>query len=630
MITFKELITKSTIKIFLIQIFFLVVVSILFFSYSFLKIKHNRYDRVTLSDSRTVKELIKNIESGNANAIDLYMHSLKSDFPYINALIVENNQVRKETKECQLIKSNIYCDFGQILVGYTHLQRGYFLKLSIEKKRNLFQYNDMLIISVIFIFICLNCAISLLLNSRLTKKIERNFDNCSESLKNNVQDFDVKEFKELSDKISKSTKLKTYESIAKTTQMLAHDIRKPFTLLKITLEMLGEAQIIDEEELKARGIKAVEQSMSSVSKMLDDIMEIGRNTSLNKQIVPLESIIETALSECLQMAEQTDVSFTYEFKHTYMAEVSNTKILKAFGNILSNTLQAMEYKGNICFKTDQYKINDRLFLKISIRNSGFFIPEEDLTQLFEVFYSKNILGGTNLGLGLAIAKKIINEHGGEIYCDSSEEERFVEFSFTLPIDQKFPVQQPTVKLPETSMALIKENEARKAFIRNNAILQDISTNEEDLEKTIAEKIAMNQGLISIGIIDDEMIYRFGVQNLIEKSQYIAAKINLKLFTQSDEIIELPKYEWPDILICDIDLGPGSLNGFEIVTWLRENGYEGQICIHSNRSLPEDYERGIKVGAQAFIPKPISRIHLLKFILISLDQLKCNFKKEILN
>lgn len=69
------------------------------------------------------------------------------------------------------------------------------------------------------------------------------------------------------------------------------------------------------------------------------------------------------------------------------------------------------------------------FIELRIRNTDSFIPEEELGQLFDAFYTRNKKGGT--GLGLAIAKKIVIAHRGEIWCKSSKEIG-VEFGFTLP------------------------------------------------------------------------------------------------------------------------------------------------------------------------------------------------------
>jgi CheY-like chemotaxis protein len=67
----------------------------------------------------------------------------------------------------------------------------------------------------------------------------------------------------------------------------------------------------------------------------------------------------------------------------------------------------------------------------------------------------------------------------------------------------------------------------------------------------------------------------------------------------------------------VDLGPQSVSGLEVVKSLRDAGFPGQICVHSNRFLPEDNKRALEAGADTVLPKPMGRAHFLKLILASL-------------
>ena len=75
-----------------------------------------------------------------------------------------------------------------------------------------------------------------------------------------------------------------------------------------------------------------------------------------------------------------------------------------------------------------------------------------------------------------------------------------------------------------------------------------------------------------------------------------------------------------ILYCDVDLGDEKINGYEFVMRVRQNGSQALICIHSNRSSPDDYKRSVDVGADAFLPKPMAAIHLLGLVVQCLRKL----------
>jgi DNA-binding NarL/FixJ family response regulator len=115
------------------------------------------------------------------------------------------------------------------------------------------------------------------------------------------------------------------------------------------------------------------------------------------------------------------------------------------------------------------------------------------------------------------------------------------------------------------------------------------------------------------VLEDEELYRKGFCDLINKSKVLQSTISIEYFVDSEQVLQGIKNAPPDIIICDIDLGHSSLNGFDFVKHIRQQGYFFPICMHSNRSLPDDYEHALKAGAQALIPKPMTSDHLIKFI-----------------
>lgn len=117
----------------------------------------------------------------------------------------------------------------------------------------------------------------------------------------------------------------------------------------------------------------------------------------------------------------------------------------------------------------------------------------------------------------------------------------------------------------------------------------------------------------IALIDDEEIYGNALKNLVDKSESLRAIIDIKLYNCSKSALKGISSETPDFIICDVDLGRESISGFQIVQNLRKGNCKIPICIHSNRSLTEDYEQSVKVGANAFLPKPMTKSHLLKFM-----------------
>lgn len=225
------------------------------------------------------------------------------------------------------------------------------------------------------------------------------------------------------------TKLAQFSAIVETTQMLAHDVRKPFSMLQGILYLLESCHDPDEiVRLSKDAVRDVQQALAAVDGMIEDIMEVGRKAETEKNPICSESLIEASLTEVCGVYQKASVKLHYVWNHRHMINVDALQIQRVFFNIFANAIQAMNSQGAIWIKTwENPSENMTLFC---IGNSGSSIAQEDLPQIFDAFYTKNKPGGT--GLGLAIAQKIILAHGGRIWCKSSEKKKTVEFYFTLP------------------------------------------------------------------------------------------------------------------------------------------------------------------------------------------------------
>ncbi len=402
---------------------------------------------------------------------------------------------------------------------------------------------------------------------------------------------------------------RTDEAIARTTQMLAHDVRKPFSMLRIGLAMLGNAK--DPENVKkvmSRVVPQIDSAMSGVDGMLADVMEIGSSSvKLIQEAVSPESIIESTLGDVVRIYPDAKISFSYDFEHTHLAYVHVQKISRVFSNIVDNAFQEMRYKGSMWFKT----LESNGMIAFCIGNSGSVIPEENLSKLFDTFFTSGKKGGT--GLGLAIAQKVVNAHGGKIWCESSKTpehpEGKVEFLFTLPTANQ--LNATTASLPQHSSDI-----AKQLTLLTEKIQASISIDKGEL--SLEEDVLLAHSSIGrplrVLIVDDEPIYRSALASHMMRTPELSKAFEL---TQADGSIvalqAITNHDY-DFIITDVDMGKKSLNGFELVAELRRLGSKALICIHSNRIVAADNKFAIESGADSFIPKPIAHAQLLRLLL----------------
>ncbi|MBF0443625.1 MAG: ATP-binding protein, partial [Oligoflexales bacterium] len=148
--------------------------------------------------------------------------------------------------------------------------------------------------------------------------------------------------------------------------------------------------------------------------------------------------------------------------HESLIDGDRQKLSRVFLNIISNAFQAVEDESRLWFTTKE-NITDGV-IEFCIGNSGSYIDEKSLPHLFDEFFSSKKPGGT--GLGLAISRKLIVDHGGRIWCESSKAKRRVEFYFTIPVA----LGHKTCfsgKLPEVSLDLLKPGDQSFALAEND-------------------------------------------------------------------------------------------------------------------------------------------------------------------
>lgn len=240
------------------------------------------------------------------------------------------------------------------------------------------------------------------------------------------------------------TKQRVDAAIAQTTQMLAHDVRKPFSMVRSLLSLLDTAPTGEVSGIAKQFIPEIETAIRAVNGMISDVMELGFKGELNLAATSPEELIHDALRANLRFESDLQVEFDYDFAHTHQVLVDSLKIERVFANIIGNAIQAQGGKGKLWFKTKE----DQGAITFTIGNSGSFIPESERELLFESFFTKGKANGT--GLGLAIAKKIVEAHGGTIYC-SSDRENGTEFHFTLKADDQ--LSSFAKPLPKTAAEL---------------------------------------------------------------------------------------------------------------------------------------------------------------------------------
>ncbi len=218
----------------------------------------------------------------------------------------------------------------------------------------------------------------------------------------------------------------TLTGIARGTQMLAHDVRKPFRLLLAALSDLRNAPVTDVHNLIAAKFVHVESSIATVNGMIEDILQADHGMRLHYKHFDVKSCVAENMVFAGQVHNLPSIEVEYSLNYVGQVFADRRRIDRVIQNLLSNAVEAMNGEGVIRVGVDYTQDS----VKFTIGNTGSFVPKENRERIFEVFFSDEKENGT--GLGLSIAKRVVTEHGGKIWCESSQTQG-TDFFFTLPL-----------------------------------------------------------------------------------------------------------------------------------------------------------------------------------------------------
>ena len=333
------------------------------------------------------------------------------------------------------LKVDINDDERNILVGYAyigHYASTYYMENDVEFfnaiNRIIIIIGVISISSIIIISIIISRSIAKPISkvSKMTKYIgEGNYKN-KLNYKSNIMEID-----DLINSINKlSNELNDQENLRKQlTGDIAHELRTPLTSIKGHLDAI----IVGIWEPTNERLNSINEEVKRITNLVDELRKLAKFDSgkdnLNKEIVNLKNYIKSIAYNYEGKALEKNIVIKYQLENIE-ALIDKEKFAQVIINILSNAIKYNNGNNEIYIKV--FKKNNSI--NISIKDSGIGIPKSEYKNIFERFYRLDKLRGANekgAGVGLTIAKSIVNAHGGEIEV-YSEINKGSEFIISLP------------------------------------------------------------------------------------------------------------------------------------------------------------------------------------------------------
>jgi len=154
------------------------------------------------------------------------------------------------------------------------------------------------------------------------------------------------------------------------------------------------------------------------------LITFSKGGSPHKEIAAVDRLVKSATDFTLS---GSNIKCTYNFSpNIRLIDVDPSQIGQAIHNVVMNARESMQEGGLIHVTASNFKLADQVatlvagdYVKISIADQGYGIPENEFDRIFEPYYSTKEMGNTRgTGLGLSICRSIIRKHGGDVTVES--------------------------------------------------------------------------------------------------------------------------------------------------------------------------------------------------------------------
>ena len=215
---------------------------------------------------------------------------------------------------------------------------------------------------------------------------------------------------------------------------VSHELRTPVSNVLVTLEALADGAV-EEIDLRDRFIQTAQDETTRLSRLIQDLLDLGRLEAgvapLEKQPLNLRDLINRAVRAMELRMRSKNVGIEVNIPDVQL-EADPERLLQAFLNILDNAIKKSISDSLVSVSG---KIEGGM-IAVEIRDRGVGISPKDLPHIFEQFYTADqSRQGNSTGLGLAIARRIVEAHGGTITASSIGVGQGATFTIHLPFDK---------------------------------------------------------------------------------------------------------------------------------------------------------------------------------------------------
>jgi signal transduction histidine kinase/CheY-like chemotaxis protein len=355
--------------------------------------------------------------------------------------------------------------------------------------------------------------------------------------------------------------------------MVSHELRTPLTAIVGWAWLLRWKRLGRKESELA--LEAIERSANTQSRLVEDLLDISRIVAdkipLNLAPVSLVEPVESALDAVRLDAEMSGVTIEADLDRSLPPVMGDSQRLQQIvANLLTNAVKFTPVNGRVSVRARRVDSTAEL----SVSDTGAGIPSEFLPFVFDRFRqgdSKARRSQAGLGLGLAIVRHLVEQHGGTVQAASDGPARGATFTVSLPLIEAPAETAPSLWTPPRTAD------------------RDVSVRRLDQ--------------IRVLIVDDDPTTLDVIRAMLED-----AGARVEIASSAAEARSTLSHWMPAVLVSDIAMPEE--NGYSLVRSLRTSNAIVPAIALTAYGRPTDAEQARAAGFQVYLPKPVQRSDLV--------------------
>jgi signal transduction histidine kinase len=219
--------------------------------------------------------------------------------------------------------------------------------------------------------------------------------------------------------------------------VVSHDLENPLSVILLEAAHLL-AQLPESGDPRAgtlrESVELIRRSTARMKALIEDLLELERlgagSFPLDVQPVESRDLLEDAVTDAQPLADAKHISLVMDLSDTPQIHADPHRISQVLSNLLGNAIKFTPESGTITLRA---RPSDGA-LSVTIADTGRGIAPEDLAHIFDRYWRPKGSEQEGTGLGLYIARGIVEAHGGRVWAESSPQG--ATFVFTLPLETR--------------------------------------------------------------------------------------------------------------------------------------------------------------------------------------------------